>query len=348
MGFLKKIIDKIRNKKSIAEKIEEKNIGNQTKVYVQNAEKQKKFDEGLKKSSSMLSKAIAEISKKYKDIDENLYESIEELLILYDVGIVATNKILDAIKDEINFQNIKKPELIRTIIIDKIFTYYIQNNIISSLLNIRNKITNVILVTGVNGVGKTTSIAKIAYKFKKIDKKILLVAGDTFRAGAVEQLSIWANRIGVDIVLPEKSCQDPASVIYSGIKKGYEEKYDLIICDTSGRLQNKIHLMNELKKIHNVIHKFDISAPHEVLLVLDATTGQSGIMQAKAFKDITNVTGIILTKMDGTSKGGIILSIKDNFNIPVKYIGLGEQLDDLSPFDLEKFIIGITKDLQLD
>lgn len=348
MGFLKKIIDKIRNKKSIAEKIEEKNIDHQQKIYTQDVEKQKKFDEGLKKSSSMLATAIAEISKKYKTIDENLYESIEEMLISYDVGIVATNKILTAIKDEINFQNIKNSELILKIIIDKIFTYYIQDTIVNSLLNIRNERTNVILVSGVNGVGKTTSIAKIAYKFKKANKKILLVAGDTFRAGAVEQLSVWASRIGVDILLPEKSEQDPASVIYAGLKKGYDEKYDLVICDTSGRLQNKIHLMNELKKIHNVIHKFDASAPHEVLLVLDATTGQSGIMQAKAFKDITNITGIILTKMDGTSKGGIILSIKDNFNIPVKYIGLGEKLDDLSPFDLEKFIIGITKDLQLD
>lgn len=190
MGFLKKLIDKIRNKKSIAEKIEEKNIEHQTKVYAQDVEKQKKFDYGLKKSSSMLSKAIAEISKKYKDIDEHLYESIEELLISYDVGTVATNKILIAIKDEINFQNIKKPELIRSIIVDKIFTYYIQDSVISSLLNIRNERTNVILVAGVNGVGKTTSIAKIAYKFKKTNKKILLVAGDTFRAGAVEQLSI--------------------------------------------------------------------------------------------------------------------------------------------------------------
>ncbi|MEG0879342.1 MAG: signal recognition particle-docking protein FtsY [Malacoplasma sp.] len=347
MGFLKKLIDKIRNKKSIAEKIEEKNIEHQSKIYVQEVEKQKKFDTGLKKSSSNLSKAIAEISKKYKKIDESLYESIEELLISYDVGITATNKILDAIRDEINFQNIENPELIKTVIIDKIFTYYIQDTSISSLFNIQNDRTNVILVTGVNGVGKTTSIAKIAYKFKKMDKKIMLIAGDTFRAGAVEQLSVWASRIGVDIVLPEKDGQDPASVIYSGIKKGYSEKYDLIICDTSGRLQNKVHLMNELKKIHNVIQKFDVSAPHEVLLVLDATTGQSGIMQAKAFKEITNVTGIILTKMDGTSKGGIILSIKDNFNIPVKYIGLGEKLDDLSPFDLEKFILGITKDLNL-
>lgn len=348
MGFLKKLIDKIKGKKTLSEKIEEKNIENKSEIYVkQESVSQKKFDDGLKKSSSNLSQAIAEISKKYKEVDENLYESIEELLISYDVGVTATMKIVDAIRDEVNFQNVKDPKLIKEIIVDKIFTYYIQDTNVNTFLNVKNDRTNVILVTGVNGVGKTTSIAKIANKFKKDKKKILLVAGDTFRAGAVEQLNIWAQKIGVDIVLPDKPNQDPASVIYTGLKKGYDDKYDLVICDTSGRLQNKVNLMNELKKIHQVIHKFDDSAPHEVLLVLDATTGQSGIVQAKAFKEITDVTGIILAKMDSTSKGGIILSIKDNFDIPVKYIGLGEKLEDLSPFDLEKFIIGITKELKI-
>lgn len=348
MGFLKKLIDKIKGKKTLSEKIEKKNIENKAEVYVkQESVSQKKFDDGLKKSSSNLSQAIAEISKKYKEVDESLYESIEELLISYDVGVTATMKIVDAIRDEINFQNVKDPKLIKEIIVDKIFTYYIQDTNVNTFLNVKNDRTNVILVTGVNGVGKTTSIAKIANKFKKEKKKILLVAGDTFRAGAVEQLNVWSQKIGTDIVLPDKPNQDPASVIYMGLKKGYEEKYDLIICDTSGRLQNKVNLMNELKKIHQVIHKFDNSAPHEVLLVLDATTGQSGIIQAKAFKEITDVTGIILAKMDSTSKGGIILSIKDNFDIPVKYIGLGEKLEDLSPFDLEKFIIGITKELKI-
>ena len=348
MGFLKKLIDKIKGKKTLSEKIEQKNIENKAEVYVkQESVSQKKFDDGLKKSSSNLSQAIAEISKKYKEVDESLYESVEELLISYDVGVTATMKIVDAIRDEVNFQNVKDPKLIKEIIVDKIFTYYIQDTNVNTFLNVKNDRTNVILVTGVNGVGKTTSIAKIANKFKKDNKKILLVAGDTFRAGAVEQLNIWSKKIGVDIVLPDKPNQDPASVIYTGVKKGYEEKYDLVICDTSGRLQNKVNLMNELKKIHQVIHKFDNSAPHEVLLVLDATTGQSGIVQAKAFKEITDVTGIILAKMDSTSKGGIILSIKDNFDIPVKYIGLGEKLEDLSPFDLEKFIIGITKELKI-
>lgn len=348
MGFLKKLIDKIKGKKTLSEKIEQKNIENKAEVYVkQESVSQKKFDDGLKKSSSNLSQAIAEISKKYKEVDESLYESVEELLISYDVGVTATMKIVDAIRNEVNFQNVKDPKLIKEIIVDKIFTYYIQDTNVNTFLNVKNDRTNVILVTGVNGVGKTTSIAKIANKFKKDNNKILLVAGDTFRAGAVEQLNVWSKKIGVDIVLPDKPNQDPASVIYTGVKKGYEEKYDLVICDTSGRLQNKVNLMNELKKIHQVIHKFDNSAPHEVLLVLDATTGQSGIVQAKAFKEITDVTGIILAKMDSTSKGGIILSIKDNFDIPVKYIGLGEKLEDLSPFDLEKFIIGITKELKI-
>lgn len=348
MGFWKKLIDKIKGKKSLSEKIEEKNIENKADVYVkQEVQSQKKFDDGLKKSSSNLSKAIAEISKKYKEIDESLYENIEEILISYDVGVVATTKILEAIKDEINFQNVKDPKLIREIIVDKLFTYYIQDTNVNTFFNVQNNRTNVILVTGVNGVGKTTSIAKIANKFKKEKKKVLLVAGDTFRAGAIEQLEIWAKKISVDIVVPDKPGIGPDAVIYKGLDKGYKEKYDIVLCDTSGRLNNKINLMKELEKINNNIKKFDSTAPHEVLLVLDATTGQSGINQAKAFKEITNVSGIILAKMDGTSKGGIVLSIKDNFNIPVKYIGLGEKLDDLSPFDLEKFIIGITKEIKI-
>lgn len=351
-GFVKKLIGKIKGKKensieNLSDKIEEKIIENQTQIYEQPPEKQKKFDEGLKKSSSMLSEAIVELTKKYKKIDNDLYENIEELLISYDVGVLATERILEAIKDEVIYQNVDDANLIKEIIVDKIFTYYIQDTDVNAFLDIRKDRTNVVLVTGVNGVGKTTSIAKIANKFIKDNKKVLLVAGDTFRAGAVEQLKIWSQRLNCEIVLPQKEGQDPASVIYTGVKKGYEEKYDLVICDTSGRLHNKANLMQELKKIHDVIHKFDKTAPHENLLVLDATLGQSGVLQAKAFKEITNVTGIILTKMDGTSKGGIILSIKDNFNIPVKYIGLGEKIEDLSPFDLEKFIIGITKEINI-
>ncbi|MCF0217938.1 MAG: signal recognition particle-docking protein FtsY [Malacoplasma sp.] len=347
MGFFKKLINKIKGKKEgsvqdLSSKIEEKNIEKQNEIFVQKADKQEKFDQGLRKSANTLKTAVNEIVKKFKKVDETFYENIEELLISYDVGVVATNKISEAIRDEISYQNVQDPKLIREIIVDKIFTYYIQDTDVNTFLDIKNDRTNIILVMGVNGVGKTTSIAKIAHRFIQKKKKVLLVAGDTFRAGAVEQLKVWAEKLKCEIVLPEKEGQDSASVIYKGIQEAKNKNYDLVICDTSGRLHNKTNLMKELEKIHNVIHKFDNSAPHETLLVLDATLGQSGIMQAKAFKEITKVSGIILTKMDGSSKGGIVLSIKDNFNIPVKYIGLGEKLEDLSPFDLQKFIDGIT------
>ena len=246
------------------------------------------------------------------------------------------------------YQKVNDPELIKSIIIDKIFIYYIQDTEINTEINLKQNQTNVVLVVGVNGVGKTTSIAKITKKFINENKKVLLVAGDTFRAGAVEQLKVWAQRLNVDIELPIKEGQDPASVIYSGVKKGYEEEYDLVICDTSGRLQNKINLMNELKKIHDVIHKFDQNAPHETLLVLDATQGQSGINQAKALMKLQKISGIVLTKMDSTSRGGIVLAIKDAFNIPVKLIGLGEKLDDLSVFDLEMYVDSMVLGMKLD
>ncbi|MGL5245962.1 MAG: signal recognition particle-docking protein FtsY [Mycoplasmoidaceae bacterium] len=346
MGLFKKFIDKIKNKK-LAKKIEEKNIENKSKIYkVKNLE-QDKFDKGLKKSSNKLSIAIKEISKKYFEVNEEFFENLEEIFILSDFGISATNKIINAIREEIKFQAVKDPKLIESIIIDKIFVYYIQETDVDINLNLENNRTNIILVSGVNGVGKTTSIAKLANILKKDNKKVLLVAADTFRAGAIEQLEIWSERLKVEIVKPEKYGQDPSSVIYKGIKKGKDEKFDVVICDTSGRLENKNNLMEELKKMNKVIKNFDPSAPHEKLLVLDATTGQSGLNQAKVFKEIGDISGIILTKMDGTSKGGIILAIKDIFDIPVKFIGLGESLDDLAPFDLEMFITAITKDLDI-
>lgn len=341
MGFFKKLVEKFHKKNSnekVAEQISEKNEEN--RVF-KASDNQEKFDSGLRKSSSSLNEAIADLIVEYKEIDDELYEGLEELLISYDVGYVATTKIVDAVKDEVNYRNVNDPQLIKQILIDKMFIYYIQDTDVSTNINLYNDRTNVVLVVGVNGVGKTTSIAKITKYFVDQNKKVLLVAGDTFRAGAVEQLKVWAERLGVDIVLPQKEGQETASVIYKGLEKGYTEHYDLVICDTSGRLQNKINLMNELKKVYDVIHKFDKDAPHETLLVLDATTGQSGLAQAKAFNETTKLTGIILTKMDSTSKGGIVLAVKDAFNVPVKFIGLGESLDDLQPFDLEKFVDGM-------
>lgn len=336
MGFFKKIFNKFTNKgDDTAQKISQKNDENR---IFKASDNQKKFDEGLRKSSNTLNDAIVELFSKHKTIDFDFYESLEELLIMYDVGYVATTKIVKAIEEEVNYRQVKDPNLIKQILIDKIFTYYIQDTDINTNINLYSNKTNVVLVVGVNGVGKTTSIAKITKYFVDQNKKVLLVAGDTFRAGAVDQLKIWAERLNVDIVTPNKIGQETASVIYEGVKKGYEEKYDLVICDTSGRLQNKVNLMNELKKINDIIHRYDSSAPHETLLVLDATTGQSGLAQAQAFNEVTKLTGIVLAKMDSTSKGGIVLAIKDMFNLPVKFIGLGEKLEDLKPFDLEQFV----------
>ncbi len=347
MGFFKRLFSKIKRKdKQTVDAVAEANLKNQV---VFNDPNQKSFDEGLKKSASALDQSIAEllVDKKMIMTDE-WYENLEDTLVSYDVGYTAASKIVEAIKNEIAYQNVDNPNLIKEIILDKLITYYIQDTDINTNFNLENDRTNVILVVGANGVGKTTSIAKIAKYFVDQNKKVLLVAGDTFRAGAVEQLGVWSQRLGCDIVTPHKPGQDPASVVYEGMQKGYEQHYDLIIVDTSGRLQNKANLMNELKKVYNIIHKFDQQAPHESLLVMDATTGQSGLSQAKAFNECAELSGIILAKMDSTSHGGIVLAIKDAFNVPVKMIGLGEQIDDLKPFDLERFIDGLVADIKYE
>lgn len=345
MGFFKNIINKIKEKRNLSKKIQDESKKGKEKFYDVKAVEQKQFDKGLRKSSGILKDAINDMAKQYRKIDESLFERLEEILILFDIGMTATRKILDAIKEEVKLQRLENIELIKEIIIDKIFLYYIQDSNLDVSLNIQPNRVNVFLISGVNGVGKTTTIAKLAHRFKKENKKVLLIAGDTFRAGAIEQLTVWAKRVEVDIVVPPKYGADPASVIYNGLQKAKTEKYDIVLCDTSGRLQNKVYLMEEFRKIYNVIKKFEKEAPHEMLLILDATTGQTGINQAKAFKDVSEISGIILTKMDSSSKGGIILMIKDVFNIPVKYIGLGEGLEDLSGFDLEKFVMGITAEL---
>ncbi len=339
------------NFKKFKEKVQEKKKTNEIKKKVEEnkifkeSDSKEKFDTGLRSSSKGLNSLIDNIVSQHTEVDEEFFEALEEQLIGFDVGYNATTKIVDAIREEVKYQNIKDVNTIMQLVLDKLLVYYIQDSTFDTDINLTNDRTNVVLVVGVNGVGKTTSIAKIANKFVKEKKKVLLVAGDTFRAGAVEQLQKWAERLHMDIIVPDKEGQDPAAVIYKGLEKGYNEKYDLVICDTSGRLQNKVNLMNELNKIFKVIKRFDETAPHETLLVLDATTGQSGLNQAKAFNEVTDVTGIILAKMDSSSRGGIVLAIKDLFNIPVKFIGLGESLDDLEPFDIEKFLEGLTTQL---
>ena len=224
------------------------------------------------------------------------------------------------------------------------FIIYVNNEIIVNKINYASDGPTIILFVGVNGAGKTTTIGKIAYKLKEEGKKVLIVAGDTFRAGATEQLVEWANKIKVDIVA--KEAKDPVSVMYDGVNKAKEENYDVVLIDTAGRLQNKINLMKELEKVNKVIGKLIPNAPHETLLVIDATTGQNGISQAKSFKEITDITGIVLTKLDGTAKGGIVLAIKDSTGIPVKFVGLGEKKEDLRTFDIEKYIYGLFKGME--
>ncbi|WP_342223806.1 signal recognition particle-docking protein FtsY [Spiroplasma endosymbiont of Asaphidion curtum] len=304
-----------------------------------------KYEKGLNKSRKSFLQKLQILVTKHRVIDETYFEELENTLILADVGVKMALQIVNEIKNEVRINNIKDPEIINELIIDKMFAIYASNSFITTTLNILDNQLNVILVVGVNGAGKTTSIAKLAYLLLQQNKKVLLVAGDTFRAGAVEQLSQWAKRLQVPIVMPSKEQQDPASVIYTGIKKGQELEVDVVLCDSAGRLQTKTNLMNELNKIYKVIQKVIIDAPHETLLVVDATMGQNGISQAQNFTEVAPVTGIILTKMDGSSKGGIILAIKESLNIPVKYIGLGEKLDDLEEFDLEQYIQGLIKEV---
>jgi fused signal recognition particle receptor len=242
--------------------------------------------------------------------------------------------------DRSQSENITDPEKINEILVDRMFVGYASKGDIQNELTFVKGIPTVLLVVGVNGVGKTTTIAKLAYRYINQGKKVMLVAADTFRAGAIEQLSVWAERLHIDIVTGKPEA-DPASVAYDGVKKGKENNCDLIIVDTAGRLQTKANLMAELAKIKRVIGKEIEGAPQETFLIIDATTGQNGVMQAKAFAEVTNLTGVVITKMDGTSKGGIILAIRDELGVPVRFIGLGEKMEDLQEFDLDKYLYGL-------
>ena len=341
-------IKKHELKKDAIKKIEIKIKNNIDKQNAKRRKKEKsinKYVAGLDKVGSSFSQRIKEMQSKYNKIDEDFFDELEEVLIMSDISIELVMDIIDEIKKEVKIENVQNPELISEIIADKMFSIYANKSIIDTTLNVQDDRLNIFIMVGVNGAGKTTSIAKLAHKYKQEGKKIIIAAGDTFRAGAVEQLNVWAKRIGVDIVKPVKNGADPASVVYDAVNKAKQGKYDLLIIDTAGRLQNKVNLMNELGKISNIIKKEVPNGPHESLLVLDATTGQNGVSQAKSFKNVTPLTGIILTKMDGTSKGGIILTIKDKLDLAVKMIGLGEGLEDLQEFDLDLFIYGMMKGL---
>ena len=306
-------------------------------------DKSKKYKMGLHKTREGALATLKEVLSKSNKIDDDLFDELEEIFIMADIGVDTVVSFIDSLKDEVYHKKISDPLLLQEIIIDKMFEIYLNGEIVNANLNLNKNGLSVILFVGVNGVGKTTSIAKIANSYKKQGKKVLLAAGDTFRAGAVAQLDVWAKRIGVDIVVkPDGS--DPSSVMYDAIKKAQAENYDILLCDTAGRLQNKVNLMNELAKMKRVLQKECPEAPHETLLVVDATTGQNGMSQAKAFKEATDVSGVILTKLDGTSKGGIVLAIRHEMGIPIKYVGLGEGVDDLEVFDIEQYLYGLFAD----
>lgn len=318
-------------------KIKEKFIG-------RSVAKNEKYVAGLDKSSNGFSEKINQLAARYRTIDEDYFEELENILIMSDVGVNMVMKIVDEIKKEVRLENITDPKLINDIIVDKMFVIYANDSYMTTDINYQENGLTVILMVGVNGAGKTTTIAKLTQRMLKENKKVILAAGDTFRAGAVDQLAVWAERLGVDIIKGREG-GDPSAVIFDAVKKAKECKADVLICDTAGRLQNKVNLMNELEKTNRIIKREIPDGPHETLLVIDATTGQNGVSQAVEFSKITDITGIVLTKMDGTAKGGIVLSIKDQLNIPVKFIGLGEQLDDLQEFDLEQYIYGLCRRL---
>lgn len=301
------------------------------------------YDKGLEKSRREFVSQLSNLSKKYKNITDDYFEELENILIMADIGVNTVVKFVDRLKDRVKKEKITDSDFLKEIIVDELFVMYVGNNIIDSKIHFNLEGPTVILFVGVNGVGKTTTIGKIGAMYKNKGKKVLMVAGDTFRAGAIEQLELWGEKTGIRVI--SGTSKDPSSVIYDGLEVAKNEGYDLVLVDTAGRLQNKSNLMEELSKINRVIKKIIPDAPHETLLVIDATTGQNGISQAKAFKEITDITGIVLTKLDGTAKGGIVLAIKEEVNIPVKYVGLGERVDQIEAFDIEKYIYGLFKDL---
>ena len=297
------------------------------------------YKKGLEKTRNEFVNKISLLNGKYKKVSDEYFEELEEIFIMADIGVNTVMKFIDKLKKRVKSENITDSKDLMDIIVDEMFIIYVNNDIIVNKIKYAENGPTVILFVGVNGVGKTTSIGKLAYKLKNEGKKVLLVAGDTFRAGAKEQLILWGEKTNTTVF--SKDSTDAASVIYDGIDKAIKENYDVVLIDTAGRLQNKVNLMNELSKINKVINKLIPGSPHETLLVIDATTGQNGISQAKNFKEITDITGIILTKLDGTAKGGIVLAIKENVGIPVKYIGLGEKETDFKVFDIESYIYGL-------
>lgn len=323
MGFFSKIKNKLFQEKDKQEVVD--------------------YEVGLTKTRDKLNSDILNVIKKHRKIDQAFFEELEEIMIMSDIGVETVMMLIDKLQDRVKQEKIEDVEDLKEIIIDELFIIYVNDQIIVNKINENPNGPTVVLFVGVNGVGKTTTIGKLAYQLKSNNKKVMMVAADTFRAGAIDQLIEWGKRLEVDVYTNDST--DPSSVIFDGLTEAVNNNVDYVLIDTAGRLQNKVNLMSELAKINKTVDKVIAGAPHETLLVIDATTGQNGISQAKAFKEITNVTGIVLTKLDGTAKGGIIIAIKEAVNIPVKYVGLGETKDDLHIFDIEKYIYSLFKDL---
>lgn len=303
-----------------------------------------KFKDGLSKTRNSFSERVNDLVARYRHVDEEFFEELEEILIGADVGVSTVMELIDELKMEVKRRNIKDTKEVQAVISEKLVEIYQSGGNDNSELHLQNEGLSIVLIVGVNGVGKTTTIGKLANKLKNEGKSVLLAAGDTFRAGAIEQLEVWGERVGVDVI-KQSAGSDPAAVMYDAVQAAKSRNVDVLLCDTAGRLQNKVNLMKELEKVKRVIERELPGAPHEVLLVLDATTGQNALTQAKTFSEATDVTGIVLTKLDGTAKGGIVLAIRNEMNIPVKFVGLGEKVDDLQQFDAEQYVYGLFADI---
>ena len=304
-----------------------------------------KYDKGMEKTRKSFSDRINELFADFRTIDEEFFDDLEETFISADVGFEMTLAVTDALREEVRLKNASSAQDVKQVIIEKMVDIYEKGDTELEGLKKNASGPTILLFVGVNGVGKTTTIGKLAYQLKQQGNSVLLAAGDTFRAGAIEQLGIWGERVGVPVIKGREG-GDPASVVFDAVKKAKEEQIDYLLVDTAGRLQNKVNLMKELEKINRIIERETGGAgADETLLVLDATTGQNALIQAKQFDETVNITGLILTKLDGTAKGGVILSIRHELDIPVKFIGLGEGVDDLQPFNPESYIYGLIKDV---
>ena len=304
--------------------------------------KAQKFRLGMEKTRKSMS-SLKEVLTSSKKIDDALFDKLEEIFIMADIGIDTVVQFIEAIRKEVHSQKIDNPLALENIIVDKMFDLYLKGEIIDTNIRFNPNGLTLILFVGVNGTGKTTSIGKMAYKLKQEGKTVMLAAGDTFRAGAINQLKVWGERVGCQVIAKEEG-SDPSSVIFDAIREAKKENIDVLLCDTAGRLQNKVNLMKELDKINRTIKRELPNTVYESYLVIDATTGQNGLNQAKVFKEATDISGIVLTKLDGTAKGGIVLAIRNELNIPISFVGLGEKITDLDYFDIENYIYGLFAD----